>query len=128
MFRRLFLVLTLVFLPLQTVMAAGSLPKFDQAVFDKALAEGKAVVVHSHADWCTVCRAQAPHLRAAASDSAFADVVFLQIDVDSDVKAMQKLKFTGQSQLKAFKGGKEVAWEVGVTGRDAIFALVKQAL
>ena len=42
---------------------AGEQP-YDKTAFDKALAEGRPVIVDFFADWCPTCKAQKPHVQS----------------------------------------------------------------
>jgi Thioredoxin len=54
------LALLMTALTLATEPAVAGEEPFSAATFDRLLGDGQPVVVDFHADWCPICRAQAP--------------------------------------------------------------------
>jgi thioredoxin 1 len=101
---------------------------FTQADFDKAVADGKSVVVEFHADWCPTCKKQAPIVKEIAADPAYKNFVFLTADYDKEVELKKKHNVTKQSTFVVFKGGKEVARSTGQTAKADIAGTFAKAM
>jgi thioredoxin-like negative regulator of GroEL len=107
---------------------AAEFRPFSAAALQAARAEGRPVLVHVHADWCPVCRAQAPLIRSQSAGAVYDRLLILTLDFD-DQKAERKALGVGkQSTLIAFAGGREVARTIGQTSPDAIRAMLDRAL
>jgi len=106
---------------------AGERP-FNQAAFDKALADGKPVVVDFAASWCPTCKEQKPIVQALLKDAKRKSLTVFVADFDKEEALKKQLKVTMQSTLVAFKGGKEVARSTGQTDKAELGALLDKAL
>jgi thioredoxin len=107
---------------------AGALDRYEPRSFEEALASGRPIVVHVHAGWCPVCRAQKPVLETLAKDKAFEGVELVTVDFDKDKEFLRKHRVPTQSVILAFKNGKEVARILGITDADKIRAGLLAAL
>ena len=101
---------------------------FSQAAFDKALADGKPVVVDFAASWCPTCKEQKPIVQGLLKDPKRKSLTLFIADFDKEEALKQRLKVTMQSTLIAFKGGKEVARSTGQTDKTELGALLDKAL
>jgi thiol-disulfide isomerase/thioredoxin len=101
---------------------------FEQAAFDKALAEGKPVVVDFAASWCPTCKEQKPIVQGLLKDAKRKPLTVFVADFDKEEALKKQLKVTMQSTLVAFKGGKEVARSTGQTDKAELAALLDKAL
>lgn len=106
---------------------AAELP-FNRAAFDKALADGKPVVVDFAASWCPTCQAQKPIVRSLMKDDKRKALTLFVADFDKEDALKQRLNVTMQSTLVAFKAGKEVARSTGQTDKTELAALLDKAL
>jgi thiol-disulfide isomerase/thioredoxin len=106
---------------------AGELP-FSRPAFDKALAEGRPVVVDFAASWCPTCKAQKPIVKALLNEPARQSLTLFVADFDKEEALKKRLGVTMQSTLIAFKGGKEVARSTGQTDKAELGALLDKAL
>ena len=106
---------------------AAELP-FNKAAFDKALADGKPVVVDFAASWCPTCKEQKPIVQGLLKDPKRQSLTVFVADFDKEEALKQRLKVTMQSTLIAFKGGKEVARSTGQTDKTELGALLDKAL
>lgn len=106
---------------------AANVP-FEQANFDQLLKQGKPVVLHIHASWCPVCRAQQGVLDDLMPLPEFKNLTVLRADFDKETSLLRKYKVRNQSTFIVFKNGKEVARTTGETDRDNISELLKKAL
>jgi len=106
---------------------AAELP-FNKTAFDKALADGKPVVVDFAASWCPTCKEQKPIVQGLLKDPKRQSLTVFVADFDKEEALKQRLKVTMQSTLIAFKGGKEVARSTGQTDKVELGALLDKAL
>jgi len=106
---------------------AAELP-FSQPAFDKALAEGKPVVVDFAASWCPTCKQQKPIVQSLAHDAKRKSLTIFVADFDKEEALKKQLNVTMQSTLVAFKAGKEVARSTGQTDKAELGALLDKAL
>jgi thioredoxin 1 len=108
---------------MQDKMMKNAVKPFSAAALMAAQKAGKPIIVSAHADWCPVCRAQAPIITMLTADPANADVVVLRADYDKQRADLKKLGVTGQSTLIAYQGSKEVGRTMGDTDKAKIMAL-----
>lgn len=109
-----------------TVLAANM--PFDQARFDQLLKERKPVVLHIHADWCPVCRAQDAVLDDLLPMDEFKNLPVLRANFDTEKKLLRKYKVRNQSTFIMFKNGNEVSRSTGETDSTRIAELLRKAL
>ncbi len=108
--------------------SGNKITAFSNAALAAAQKAGRPILVDVHADWCPVCRAQAPVIEKLAADPANAKVVFLRLDFDSQRNERAALRATSQSTLIAFRGRKETGRLQGVTNAGQISRLVASSL
>ena len=126
---KLFKAVTLFLLSVaSSLVMAGPVVSYDQAVFDKLAQEGKPVVVVVHAPWCPTCKVQKPIQFGLMEQPAYKDVTMMTIDFDSQKPLLAKYKVAMQSTMISFKGGQEVGRSVGDTSAAGIEGLVKKTL
>lgn len=77
--------------------------------FVKLLASGNPLVVHVHADWCAVCKAQIPVLDRILAGPAYKNVRAVRVNFDREKNFLTDHKVVRQSTILIFKGGKEIA-------------------
>ncbi len=106
---------------------AGEQP-YDKAAFDKAVAEGKPVIVDFFADWCPTCKAQKPHVQSLLGEPKMKEVTLFIADYDKEKDLKKALRVTQQSTFVVFKGGKEVGRSTGQTKKEDLAALFAKAL
>ena len=123
------LTLLILLLSLPSLLPAHAAGKFyTQQEFDTLHAEGKTIVVHVHADWCGVCKAQDVEVNAAMNSPAFKEVVFFEVNFDSQRKAVKFFNSRVQSVLIIFKQGKEIDRAVAIRDPADLQAFLRQAL
>ncbi len=110
-----------------TTAWAGELP-YDKTAFDKALAEGKPVIVDFFADWCPTCKAQKPHVQSLLGEAKMKEVTLFIADYDKEKDLKKALRVTQQSTFVVFKSGKEVGRSTGQTKKEDLAALFAKAL
>ena len=106
--------------------AAGKF--YTQQEFDTLNAEGKTIVIHVHAEWCGTCKAQDVQVNAAMNAPEFRDVVFFEVNFDSQRKAVKFFNSKVESVLIIFKQGKEIDRTVAIRDPGALQAFLQQAL
>jgi thioredoxin len=107
--------------------AAERIP-YEPQSFEAAVASGQPILVHVTAPWCGECKAQKPIVAALSAEAPYAGLTIVDVDFDTQKDALRRLKVATQSTLVIYKGGIEVARAVGITRRDAIEALMRNAL
>lgn len=112
---------------LTNVAGSVEIERYSKAKFESAVQSGKPVVVNSWASWCPVCARQWPILEKVTKDDEFKDFAAFWIDFDKDKDALRDLKIPSQSNIKVYKGGTEVGWEIGVTSPEGIKKLLRTA-
>ncbi|KAF4118570.1 thioredoxin-like [Onychostoma macrolepis] len=82
----------------------------DQDGFDKVLAEAgdKLVVVDFTATWCGPCQSIAPFYKGLSENPAYADVVFLKVDVDDAQDVAQSCEIKCMPTFHFYKNGKKL--------------------
>lgn len=107
---------------------AESVKAFDAKAFQTAQAQGKAVLIEVHADWCPTCKAQAPVLDKLSNEKNFSRIARYRVDFDTQKPLLKTLKVSQQSTLILYVGKKEVARSVGVTSEASIRAMLDMAI
>jgi thioredoxin 1 len=125
--QRFMLILAAVLL-LAVPAAAKDFSAYDRAKLDAAIKSGAPVVVHVHAEWCTVCRRQIQVLDELFKDPALAKIASIRVNYDVDRDFVTAFKVKRQANILVFKGGKEVARLDYNPDPDRIRATVRQAL
>lgn len=120
-------VLTVLMSMLVLSPALASEQPYRAQTFKRLLASGQPIVVDFHADWCPVCRAQAPIIRGLLSSPEFKDLTVLIANYDTELPLRKSLNVSQQSTLVAFRRGKEVARSTGETSPEKLTAFFRQA-
>lgn len=100
---------------------AFELPPFDFATYEKLLGqlEGTPVVVNIWASWCGPCRAEAPHL-AAAAQAYEGRVQFLGVDIlDARESAREFMREFGWTYPSVFDETGAIRDQLGIIGQPA---------
>lgn len=107
---------------------AAEFQPYTAAALQAAHAQGRPVLVHVHADWCPVCRAQAPLIRSLSAGAAYDRLLVLTLDFDGQKVERKTLGVSKQSTLIAYADGQEVGRSIGQTRPDAIKAMLAKTL
>lgn len=90
--------------------------------FDETISANKVVLVDFWATWCGPCRMLAPVLDQVAAEVP--DVCIAKVDVDENQELAQRFNVASIPTLVYFKNGKVVEMSQGLTGKDAIKAVL----
>jgi len=105
---------------------------FNKELFDKALSDGKIVVVSSWVKYCSSCASQMKVLQKAKnkgelSDIKFDDIEYFSFDVtNKEIANLFDVQY--QTTLLIFKGNKEVYRSVGETTENLIYEALKASI
>ena len=98
---------------------------FDKNLFDKALSDGKIVIVSSWVKYCTSCASQMKVLDKAKND--FENIEYFKFDVNN--KEIAKLfNVQYQTTLLIFKDNEEIYRSIGETSKDLIYEAIKSSI
>lgn len=107
---------------------AAEFRAFEARAFATAQAKGRPILVEVHADWCPVCRKQAPSVARILRAPKFRDLVVFKLDFDSQRADWRRLGVQRQSTMIAFSGKRERGRLVASTDPKAIAALIRSSL
>tara|TARA_A100001011_G_scaffold308660_1_gene324389 strand:- start:328 stop:687 length:360 start_codon:yes stop_codon:yes gene_type:complete len=105
---------------------------FNKELFDKALSDGKIVVVSSWVKYCSSCASQMKVLQKAKnkgelSDIKFDDIEYFSFDVtNKEIADLFDVQY--QTTLLIFKGNKEVYRSIGETTENLIYEALKASI
>ena len=119
-----FLVFTCFVLALST-KAVGKETTYSKELFNKALSDGKVVVVSSWIKYCTSCASQMKALKKLENE--FDNVEYFSFEVtNSEIANLLNVQY--QTTLLIFKENKEVHRSIGVTKKNAIYQAIKSSI
>lgn len=95
--------------------------------FGAAQARDALVLVDVHADWCPVCRAQAPILDELRAAPELEKVVFIKVSFDDHKDFLKAHRVARQSTIIMFKGEQEAGRSVAETDRTRLREFVLTA-
>ncbi len=99
--------------------------KVADAEFDRVIADADVpVIVDFYADWCGPCKMMAPVFDELASEQQGKALV-LKMDTDRSPRVPQRLGIRGIPTLIVFRGGREVARQVGAVPKTVLEDLLK---
>ena len=117
----IFICFTLVF----STNAIGKETTYSKELFDKALSEGKVVVVSSWIKYCTSCASQMKVLEKAKND--FDNIEYFAFDVTKkEIAKFFNVQY--QTTLLIFKDNKEVYRSIGETTKELIYDALKSSI
>ena len=115
----------MVFLLALNTTAIGKETTYKKELFDKALSEGKVVVVSSWIKYCTSCASQMKILNKAKND--FDNIEYFTFDVtNKEIAKFFNVQY--QTTLLIFKENKEVYRSIGETTKDLIYEAIKASI
>ena len=124
---KILLKIILSFFLLQSLLFAAGKP-YSQTEFDKLNKEGKPIVLHVHAKWCSTCATQDPILNSLMKANEFKNLTFFNVDYDTSKDLLKTLRVSRQSAIIVFKQGKEQGRSLGDTQENSIKQLLKKAI
>ena len=108
-----------------TSNATGKETTYDKQWFDKALSEGKVVVVSSWIKYCSSCAGQMEVLKKAKKD--FENMEYFAFDVtNKDIAKFFNVQY--QTTLLIFKDNKEVYRSIGETTKELIYEALNSSI
>ena len=113
------------FLFVLTSNATGKETTYDKQLFDKALSEGKVVVVSSWIKYCSSCAGQMEVLKKAKKD--FENMEYFAFDV-TNKEIAQFFNVQYQTTLLIFKDNEEVYRSIGETTKELIYDALKSLI
>ena len=90
---------------------------FSKDGFDKALSQGKLMMVDFWADWCGPCRMLGPVIEQLAGQ--YPDVVVGKVNVDDEQELALRYGVMSIPTVIFFRDGKEIDRKVGVMPPEA---------
>ena len=98
---------------------------YNKVDFDKALSEGKLVIVSSWIKYCTSCASQMKVLNKAINE--FDNIEYFAFDV-TNKEIANSFNVQYQTTLLIFKDGNEVYRSIGETSKDLIYKAIKSSI
>ena len=98
---------------------------YNKVDFDKALSEGKVVVVSSWIKYCTSCASQMKVLNKAINE--FDNIEYFAFDVtNKEIAKFFNVQY--QTTLLIFKENKEIYRSIGETSKDLIYKAIRSSI
>ena len=117
----IFLLISLAF----NVKAFGKETTYKKELFNKALSDGKVVVVSSWIKYCTSCASQMKILKKAKND--FDNIEYFTFDVtNKEIAKFFNIQY--QTTLLIFKDNKEVYRSIGETTKELIYEALNSVI
>ena len=108
-----------------TSKATSKETTYDKQLFDKALSDGKVVVVSSWIKYCSSCAGQMEVLKKAKKD--FENMEYFAFDVtNKDIAQFFNVQY--QTTLLIFKDNKEIYRSIGETTKELIYDALKSSI
>lgn len=108
--------------------------EFNKSDYDKVLSSGKVVFLDFYANWCPICRDEAPNLKAGFDSLTTDKVVGFRVnyndsETDEDEKKLaQKFGITYQHTKVILKEGKEVSKSLESWDKETFLKTINEAL
>ena len=98
---------------------------FKKELFDRALSDGKVVVISSWIKYCTSCASQMKVLNKAKND--FDNIEYFTFDVtNKEIADFFNIQY--QTTLLIFKDSEEVYRSIGETTKELIYEALKSSI
>ena len=103
----------------------GKETTYSKKLFDKAISDGKVVVVSSWIKYCSSCAGQMKVLKKAKKD--FDNIEYFAFDVtNKEIAKFFNVQY--QTTLLIFKDNKEVYRSIGETTKELIYEALKSSI
>ena len=103
----------------------GKETTYSKELFDKAISDGKVVVVSSWIKYCSSCAGQMKVLKKAKND--FDNIEYFAFDVtNKEIAKFFNVQY--QTTLLIFKDNKEVYRSIGETTKELIYDALKSSI
>jgi len=96
---------------------------FNNEIFQKALLEGKIVVINSWNETCTTCKVQIKILDQAEKE--FTDILFLSFEQEKDKTIAKQLGIDYWTTIVIYQNNKEIYRSIGQMNKDKIYSVIK---
>lgn len=122
--------------PIPDVVIAGKQTpylEFSQEAYDKALQDKKIVVLNFYANWCPICRAEEPDVKAAFNSLNNPNVVGFQVNYNDDrtdaaeEALARRYGVTYQHTKVILKDGKQVLKETAQWSKETFISQINAA-
>ena len=121
--KKILVIITIFFATISLSSAKES--TFKKELFDKALSDGKVVVVSSWIKYCTSCASQMKVLDKAKND--FDNIEYFKFDVtNKEIADFFNIQY--QTTLLIFKDNKEVYRSIGETTKELIYDALNSSI
>ncbi len=100
---------------------------FDMDTFDKALEEGKLMMVDFWAEWCGPCQMLGPVIESLAEEYEGRAVVG-KVNTDEEQELAIRYRVMNIPTVLFFKDGREIERRVGVMPPDAFVQILEENL
>ena len=98
---------------------------YNKVDFDKALSEGKVVIVSSWIKYCTSCASQMKVLNKAVNE--FDNIEYFAFEVtNKEIANSFNVKY--QTTLLIFKENREIYRSIGETSKDLIYKAIRSSI
>jgi thioredoxin 1 len=121
--KKILAIITILFVSIS--LSSAKETTFKKELFDKALSDGKVVVVSSWIKYCTSCASQMKVLDKAKND--FDNIEYFKFDVrNKEIAEFFNIQY--QTTLLIFKDNKEVYRSIGETTKELIYDALKSSI
>ena len=121
--KKILVIITILFASIS--LSSAKETTFKKELFDKALSDGKVVVVSSWIKYCTSCASQMKVLDKAKND--FDNIEYFAFDV-SNKEIAEFFNVQYQTTLLIFKDNKEVYRSIGETTKELIYDALNSSI
>ena len=121
--KKILVIITILFASIS--LSSAKETTFKKELFDKALSDGKVVVVSSWIKYCTSCASQMKVLDKAKND--FDNIEYFAFDVtNKEIAEFFNVQY--QTTLLIFKDNKEVYRSIGETTKELIYDALNSSI
>ncbi len=101
---------------------------YDPGHYEAMHNSGQPFAVVFHADWCPICRAQAPIVKELTQLPQFMGITLFVVNFDTEKVFERSLGITKQSTIVVFRDGKKFARSTGDTQQANLSEILRQAI